>query len=211
VIKFIDLPFKEDALEPVISAETIKFHYEKHHRGYFNKTLELISGTALENKSLDAIIDSAKSSGDHVLFNNAAQVFNHDLYWKSLAAHGSADTKLESGLFLSAINRCFGSLEKLKENLKKNCMSRFGSGWIWLVFDKNHSDENEKLQVLSTANGEIPVGVLPLLTIDVWEHAYYIDYRNRRAEYAEKILGNDKAGDHGLLNWQHARKIYDER
>lgn len=177
------LPYEESALEPYISAETLSYHYGKHHAGYVNKLNTLIEGTEYEEKSLEHIIQYASNG----IFNNAAQVYNHDFYWKGLAR---AATSPSVGL-LTLIERDFGSLEGFEEAFLAAAAGFFGSGWIWLVISNE-----KKLAIKMTANADTPLrhGETPLLTCDVWEHAYYIDYRNGRPTYL--------ANWWKLINWQ---------
>lgn len=180
------LPFDKKSLAPYISEETIEFHYEKHHRTYVNNLNQLIIGT---NFSQTSLIDIVRASSGAV-FNNAAQVWNHDFYWQSLARN-SSDNDLSAELS-SAINTAFGGLEKFKEAFTKAALNLFGSGWVWLVKD------GKKLAIVSTSNAGTPitVGQVPLFTCDVWEHAYYIDYRNARAKYLEAFWH--------IVNWKFA-------
>lgn len=167
------LPYAMDALEPVISEKTISFHYGKHHQAYVNKLNELVQGTEFENASLEDII--MKSDGG--IFNNGAQVWNHTFYWNCLSPKGGHEP---TGKILEAIDQTFGSFEKFKEEFANAAATQFGSGWAWLVKNKNG-----KLEIIKTANAENPMrqGHTPLLTCDVWEHAYYLDYQNRRPDY----------------------------
>ncbi len=186
-----ELPFKEDALEPYISKNTISFHYGKHHKAYVDKTAELVRGTDLADLHLIEIIKKTASLPDKVtLFNNAAQVWNHNFYWKSLTPGGGGKPEGEIG---KRINQGFGSYENFKREFSNAAMGQFGSGWAWLVADE------KGLKVVKTSNADTPVahGQTPLLTIDVWEHAYYLDYQNRRADYVNAVI------DH-LLNWKLA-------
>lgn len=178
-----NLPYSMDALEPTISKETLEYHYGKHHQAYVNNLNKLIAGTEFEDMSLEDII--LKSSGG--IFNNAAQVFNHTFYWNCLSPDGGGKAE---GKLLDAINDNFGSFEDFKEEFAKTAAGTFGSGWAWLV-----KDENDKLEIVSTSNAGNPLtdGKTPLLTCDVWEHAYYIDYRNARPTYIEKFWD--------LVNW----------
>jgi Fe-Mn family superoxide dismutase len=187
------LPYPENALEPVISANTLKFHYGKHHKGYLDNLNKLVAGTDQASASLEAIVKaSAGDASKAGLFNNAAQVWNHTFYWNSLkpGCGGAPPADLAKQLEAS-----FGSVDKLKEELKTAAVTQFASGWAWLV------KEGDKLKVMKTGNAETPLtkGVTPLLTIDVWEHAYYLDYQNRRADYVAAVI--DK-----LLNWEFAAK-----
>ncbi|MFA4942445.1 MAG: superoxide dismutase [Patescibacteria group bacterium] len=186
------LPFSPQALEPHISAKTLEFHYGKHHQAYVDNLNKLISGTDLESKSLEEIIISSFNQAENVaIFNNAAQVYNHDFYWQSLSPQ-----IVTPGLEMMAlINDSFGDLEKFKEQFLALALSQFGSGWAWLIIEEG------KLKLIKTTNADTPIahGQKPLLVIDVWEHAYYLDYQNRRADYVKNILDN-------LLNWNFADK-----
>ena len=187
------LPYAENALNPVISSETMSYHYGKHHQAYVNKLNELVVGTPFADMPLDMVVAAtAKDSQHKAIFNNAAQTWNHNFYWQSLKPNGGGEppaalkAKLESS---------FGSVEAAKKALADAAMTQFGSGWAWLVAD------GDKLKVVQTSNADVPFtnGLKPLLTIDVWEHAYYIDYRNKRADYVNALL--DK-----LINWEFALK-----
>jgi len=181
------LPYPKDALAPVISQETIEYHYGKHHQTYVTNLNNLIPGTEYESMSLEDII--MKSSGG--VFNNAAQVWNHTFYWKSLSPKGGGQP---TGKLLDRIKSDFGDFAKFKEDLAKAAVTQFGSGWAWVVL------EGGKLKIEQTPNAETPMtvaGKKPLLTIDVWEHAYYVDYRNKRPDYVTAVL--DK-----LINWEFA-------
>jgi Fe-Mn family superoxide dismutase len=171
------LPYEKNALEPVISAETIDFHYGKHHQAYVTNLNNLIPGTEFENLSLEDII--MKSSGG--VFNNAAQVWNHTFYWSCLSPNGGG---APTGALADAINAKFGSFEEFKKQFNQSGATNFGSGWTWLVKNADGS-----LEIFNTSNAGTPMtsGKKALLTIDVWEHAYYIDYRNARPKYLETI------------------------
>ena len=175
------LPYPKDALVPVISAETIDYHYGKHHQAYVTNLNNLTTGTALENASLEELVRTA----DGGVFNNAAQVWNHTYYWKCLKPAGSAP----SGAVLDAIAGAFGSFDAFKELFTKTAVGQFGSGWGWLVVSGG------KLAVESTGNAGCPLrdGKTPLLTCDVWEHAYSVDYRNARPKYVEAFWS--------VVNW----------
>jgi len=183
------LPYAENALEPHISAKTMSFHYGKHHAGYVAKLNELAAGTPHDTQALEEIVRSAaKDKGP--LFNNAAQVWNHTFFWNSMRPKGGGEPK---GELLDLIKGSFGSLDKLKEEFKNQGLAQFGSGWVWLVRD------GDKLKVTKTANAESPLvtGHKPLVTCDVWEHAYYLDYQNRRADFLQTFLTS-------LVNWDFA-------
>ncbi len=193
MIELPPLPYAEAALEPYISEETISFHYGKHHAGYVKTANELIAGTDLVDKSLEDIILTAASDTVYTkLFNNAAQVYNHNFYWNSLTAD-EADKKIPPELEAKIIAD-FGPVEALKAELKKQALAQFGSGWTWLVLD------GDKLKVVNTSNANTPLTAptqKPLLCIDVWEHAYYLDRQNLRAAYLDGVI------DHAL-NWAFA-------
>ena len=178
------LPYAMDALKPILSKETLEYHYGKHHQAYVTNLNNLIPGTEFEEMSLEEII--LKSSGG--IFNNAAQVWNHTFYWNCMRAPRSPNTP--NGPLLAAIEKTFGSFEEFKEKFNKVAVGTFGSGWAWLV--KNHEG---KLFLESTGNAGNPMtaGLIPLLTCDVWEHAYYIDYRNARPNYVSNFWE--------LVNW----------
>ena len=186
------LPYAENALEPVITAKTISFHYGKHHAGYVATLNKLVAGTPYAGQPLDAIVRKAAAEQATPIFNNAAQVWNHTFYWNSLAPVGAGG--VPEGAFGEAVARDFGSFADMKTALTDAAVKRFGSGWAWLVA------KGGKLAVISTPNAETPLtqaGVTPLLTVDVWEHAYYLDWQNRRADYVAALL--DK-----LANWKFA-------
>lgn len=183
-IKLPPLPYSNDALAPHISPETIEFHYGKHHKAYVDKLNGLIPGTEFEKMSLEDIVK--KSSGG--IFNNAAQVWNHSFYWNCLSPSGGGEPQ---GNLANKIKSDFGSFDQFKEQFTAAATNQFGSGWAWLV-KKNDG----KLAVYSTSNAETPLtkGDIPLLTCDVWEHAYYIDYRNARPKYLETFWK--------IVNWE---------
>lgn len=181
--KLPELPYAKDALVPHLSAETIEYHYGKHHAAYVTNLNKLIPGTEFENLSLEEIVK--KSSG--AIFNNAAQVWNHTFYWNCLSPKGGGEP---SGALAAAIATAFGSFAQFKEKFTSTAVGTFGSGWAWLV-----RDADGKLAIESTSNAGCPLtaGKKPLLTCDVWEHAYYIDYRNLRPKYVEAFWN--------LVNW----------
>jgi len=178
-----DLPYAENALEPHISAETLQFHYKKHHATYVDKLNGLIPGTEFESASLENIIK--KASGG--IFNNGAQVWNHTFYWNCLSPNGGG---APSGDLASAIDQAFGSFDDFKARFSESAVNNFGSGWTWLV-----ENADGTLEIVNTSNAANPMtdGKQPLLTCDVWEHAYYIDYRNARPKYVEAFWN--------LANW----------
>jgi Fe-Mn family superoxide dismutase len=185
------LPYAENALAPVISAKTIGFHYGKHHKGYVDNLNKLIAGTEFADLPLTKIITKTAGIADKTaIFNNAAQTWNHTFYWKSMRLKGGGEPP---NALKQKIAASFGSVDTCKKELSTAAMAQFGSGWVWLVLD------GDKLKVVKTANADVPLttGMKPLLTIDVWEHAYYLDYQNRRADYVNAVL--DK-----LINWDFA-------
>ncbi|WP_304985532.1 superoxide dismutase [Coxiella-like endosymbiont] len=188
-----NLPYKLNALEPYISQETMEYHHGKHHRAYVDKLNKLIKGTPLEKKSLEEII----MQSDGGIFNNAAQSWSHNFYWHCMSPEGGGDP---SGDLALALKECFGSLEKFKEEFTNSANNHFGSGWAWLVQDKNG-----KLEVLSTVNARNPMteSKKPLLTWDVWEHAYYIDNRNDRPKYVNNFWY--------VVNWDFATKNFQSK
>jgi len=185
------LPWSSDALEPHLSAKTIGFRHGKHHAAYVNNLNNLVEGSPLAEKSLEQIIkETAGDSSKAGIFNNAAQAWNHDFFWKSMKAGGGGKP---AGKLLQAVNDSFGSFEKFSEQFKTKATTLFGSGWAWLVVDGG------KLEIVQTAGAGNPMseGKTPLLTIDVWEHAYYLDYQNRRPDFIAAFLGS-------LANWEFA-------
>ena len=185
------LPWAETALAPVISANTIGFHYGKHHQGYVTNLNKLTGGTPFADQSLEQIVRATAGKVDQAaIFNNAAQVWNHTFYWQSLRPNGGGEPPAALKAKLEA---SFGSVDACREELSKAATSQFGSGWAWLVAD------GDALKVVKTGNAETPLtgAMRPLVTIDVWEHAYYLDYQNRRADYVAAVL--DK-----LINWEFA-------
>ena len=184
------LPYEKNALEPVISAETIDFHYGKHHQAYVTNLNNLIPGTEFETMSLEDII--MKSSGG--VFNNAAQVWNHTFYWNCLAPNAGG---APSGALADAITKAFGSFDTFKEKFSTSAATNFGSGWTWLV---KNGDGSVEIVNTSNAGSPLSAGKTPLLTCDVWEHAYYIDYRNARPKYVESFWN--------LVNWDFVAKNF---
>ncbi|NBD12974.1 MULTISPECIES: superoxide dismutase [Corallococcus] len=178
-----ELPYKKDALAPHMSAETLEFHHDKHHAAYVNNLNKLVEGKPEANKSLEDVI----MSSDGGVFNNAAQVWNHTFFWNCMKPNGGGKP---TGELADAINRDFGSFDKFKEEFSTAAATQFGSGWAWLVKD------GDKLAIMKTSNADLPMkhGKKALLTIDVWEHAYYIDYRNLRPKFIETFLTS-------LVNW----------
>lgn len=189
-IELPPLPYELNALEPHISRETLEYHYGKHHQAYVTKLNGLLPGSAFENLSLDDIIK--KSSGS--IFNNAAQVWNHTFYWHCLSPEGGGEP---TGPLAMAITNAFGSFTAFKEKFTQTAIDTFGSGWGWLVKNKEGL-----LEIVSTSNAGTPMtdGKIALLTCDVWEHAYYIDYRNQRPKYVESFWK--------LVNWTFVAKNF---
>ncbi len=183
-----ELPYAKDALAPTISANTLEFHHGKHHKAYVDNLNKLIAGTDLESKALEEIIKiAAKDPAKAGVFNNAAQVWNHSFYWKCLKPQGGG---APTGAIAAKINAAFGSYEKFVEELKNAGTTQFGSGWAWLI------QEGDAVKITKTPNADNPLahGQKALLTIDVWEHAYYLDYQNRRPDYLAAVIGK-------LINW----------
>ncbi|HJL14404.1 MAG TPA: superoxide dismutase [Sandaracinaceae bacterium LLY-WYZ-13_1] len=184
-----ELPYSKDALAPHISAETLEFHHGKHHAGYVKKlNAALESESSLQDKSLEDLIKTQKAPG---IFNNAAQVWNHTFYWNSMSPNGGGEP---SGAIADAINKAFGSFSDFKEQFSKAAAGHFGSGWAWLV------KSGDSVEIVDThdANNPLTMDKKPILTVDVWEHAYYIDYRNARPKYLEAWWN--------LVNWDHANQ-----
>ena len=187
-ISLPDLPYQKDELAPHISANTLEFHYGKHHKTYVDNLTKLIAGTDLADKRLEEIIKiTAKDAAKTGIFNNAAQVWNHSFYWQCLKKNGGGEPE---GAIAAKINSTWGSYDKFAEELKNAGITQFGSGWAWLVLEEN------QLKITKTANADTPLahGQKALLTIDVWEHAYYLDYQNKRADYLATVIQK-------LINW----------
>lgn len=190
--ELMKLPYDRDALAPVITEEMINYHYGKHHKGYVDNLNKLVEGTAYEDMSLEEIIREGSTQEDKALFNNAAQVYNHDLYWNSLRP----EEPVGSGMFAKSeerIGRYYGSVDGLKETVKQTATKHFGSGWVWIC-----QHEDESLFVRDTHDAGTPITdplVTPLLVIDLWEHAYYLEYKNDRAAYIDAIWP--------VLNWDN--------
>jgi superoxide dismutase, Fe-Mn family len=182
------LPYAENALEPVITTYTIGFHYGKHHKGYVDNLNKLVAGTEYAGLPLEKIITETAGKADKAaIFNNAAQIWNHTFYWQGMRSNGGGEPP---AALKQKIEESFGSVDACKKELAGAAASQFGSGWAWLVL------EGGKIKVVKTSNADVPLttGRKPLFTIDVWEHAYYLDYQNRRADYVNAVL--DK-----LINW----------
>ena len=185
------LPYADNALDPVISANTISFHYGKHHKGYVDNLNKLIAETEFADMTLEKIITETAGKADKIaIFNNAAQAWNHTFYWRSLKSKGGGEPPV---VLKKKIEASFGNVDACKKEWSAAAMAQFGSGWAWLVLDSGN------IKVVKTANADSPLtkGIKPLLTIDVWEHAYYLDYQNRREDYVNAVI--DK-----LINWNFA-------
>jgi len=189
MFKLISLPFEKNALKPYMSEETLTFHHDKHHQAYVDNLNKLIAGTKFEDMSLEEIIkQTAEDIEWQSIFNNAAQVFNHNFFWKCLSINGTKRPKAD---LLEKIEQRFGSYENFEQEFKQASISQFGSGWVWLT-----EDHKGNLNILKTSNADNPIAhrLTPLMTIDVWEHAYYLDYQNRRADFVDAFLTH-------LINW----------
>jgi Fe-Mn family superoxide dismutase len=194
-IEHPSLPYADDALEPHVSAETLAFHHGKHHKAYVDKLNAAIAGSAYEGKSLEAIIVTSHEANDSGVFNNSAQAWNHTFLWHSMSPNGGGDP---TGPLADAIADKFGDLDQFRAEFKKAALGQFGSGWTWLV------RRPDGLDIVSTGNAETPLttGDTPLLTLDVWEHAYYLDYQNKRDAYVDAFLSD-------LINWEFAVQNYE--
>ena len=194
-IEFPALPYASSALAPHISSSTLDFHHGKHHKGYVDKLNTAIVGTAYEGKSLEAIIRNAYEASDTGVFNNSAQAWNHTFLWNSMSPNGGGKS---AGPLADAINDRFGNLRGFQAAFKNAALGQFGSGWTWLVRTA------DGLDIVSTGNADTPLihGITPLLTLDVWEHAYYLDYQNRRDAYVDAYLSE-------LINWEFAAQNYE--
>ena len=190
-IELPPLPYAEEALEPVISREIMKYHYEKHHAGYVEKTNKLLQQSNLRGCPLEKIIRQATGP----LFNNSAQVWNHTFFWNCMTPGGSS---LKSGPLMEAINNCFGSFDEFKTRFSKEGEDLFGSGWVWLV-----KDSSGVLKIEGKQNAGTPIkdGLPPLLTLDVWEHAYYLDYKNERKKFIAKFWS--------IVNWDFVQQNFE--
>jgi Fe-Mn family superoxide dismutase len=187
------LPYAYEALEPFMSAKTLQFHHDKHHKTYVDTLNKLVGGTPMEKAKLEEIIENtAEDEKQKTIFNNAGQVWNHTFFWNSMKPHGGGAPQ---GNLAQEINKAFGDLEGFKAKFKEAATTQFGSGWAWLVADKG------KLDIMKTGNAVNPLiaAQTPLLTLDVWEHAYYLDYQNRRADMVQAFLDN-------LVNWEFVEK-----
>jgi Fe-Mn family superoxide dismutase len=193
------LPYSEDALAPHMSAETLQYHYGKHHKAYVNKTNELIQNEqGLSGASVLQVVRDAKRNGDNKLFNNSAQLWNHSFFWQCLAP---AQGQKPSGKLAHLIDDGFGNADNMLAKLKEEAVNHFASGWAWLVLDRG------ALRITSLHDADTPIvheGMVPLFTLDVWEHAYYIDYRNERPKFADAVLSN-------IVNWDFVAENLDGR
>jgi Fe-Mn family superoxide dismutase len=190
-----DLPYPKDALQPHMSAETFDYHWGKHHKAYVDKTNGFLPEKGLEGATLLQVIQKATETGDKPLFNNSAQIWNHSFFWQCLAPQGSTSP---SGQLKERIDSDFGGHEAMLEKLAASSANHFGSGWGWLILN------NGKLEITALHDADTPVahGMTPLLTVDVWEHAYYIDYRNERPRFATSVLSN-------IVNWDFVAQNLD--
>ncbi|MCX7043940.1 MAG: superoxide dismutase [Candidatus Sumerlaeota bacterium] len=191
VIQLPQLPYSQDALEPFISSRTISFHYGRHHQTYVDNLNKLIAGTPLAEQPLEKIIQQTSGVADKTaVFNNAAQVWNHTFFWQSMKPNGDGKP---SGRLAQMIDKSFGSLDKFKSAFVADALAQFGSGWVWLVQD------SDQLKIVKTSNADSPLahGQNALLTCDIWEHAYYLDYQNRRKDFVEAFVNH-------LANWEFA-------
>ena len=190
-----DLPYAPDALEPHVSARTLEFHHGKHHKAYVDKLNAAIAGTDYDGQTLEDIIADAHKAADTGVFNNAAQAWNHTFLWHSMSPDGGGQPE---GALAEAIKTRFGGFDAFRERFKAAALVQFGSGWAWLVRNGG------VLDIISTGNAETPLtdDLTPLLTLDVWEHAYYLDYQNRRDAYIDAFLGE-------LINWDFAGQNYE--
>ena len=194
-IEFPSLPYAANALEPHVSAKTLEFHHGKHHKAYVEKLNAAIAGTAYEGQSLAMIVTTSHEAADLGVFNNAAQAWNHSFLWHSMSPNGGG---APVGRLGDAINDRFGDLAGFRDAFKRSALGQFGSGWTWLV------NTAEGVDIANTGNAETPLtdGAIPLLTLDVWEHAYYLDYQNRRDAYVDAFLTK-------LINWHFAARNFE--
>ena len=191
-----ELPFRRDALQPAMSAETLDYHYGKHHKAYVDKVNRLLADGKAEEASLVEVVRLASERGNQGLLNNAAQIWNHSFFWQCLAP---AEGQQPTGRLKSLIEEGFGGTDALLKKLKDEAVGHFSNGWAWLVLNR------DKLEVTSLHDADTPLvydGMVPLLTLDLWEHAYYIDYRNERPRYAEEVLGR-------IVNWEFVARNLD--
>ncbi len=194
LIRLPELPYAKKALEPHISAKTLEFHHGKHHAGYVEKLNGLIEGTQLAEETLENIIKkTTKDASQSAIFNNAAQVWNHSFYWQCMKKGGGG---IPSGAIAGKLKADLGGYDKFVEEFKKTSLGQFGSGWAWLVLKEG------KLEVMKTSNADTPIAhdIRSLLTVDVWEHAYYLDYQNKRGDYIDSYIKN-------LINWDFINSL----
>lgn len=191
-----ELPYDKAALEPYISSKTLDFHHGKHHKAYVDKANDLVKGTHLENMPLEQAVIEARREGVSPLFNNIGQIYNHNMFWLSIAPDGEGGA---SPALLEKIAEAFGDFDSFKSQFISMGVSQFGSGWVWLVSNRG------ALEIVKTPNAETPLteGKTPLLVCDVWEHAYYLDYQNRRADFLEAFVAK-------LANWEYAMRNCEE-
>jgi superoxide dismutase, Fe-Mn family len=197
-IELPPLPYAYDALAPHMSARTLEFHHDKHHAAYVNKTNELIRGTDLENADLVTVVRRARDRGDATLFNQSGQAWNHNFLWESLRAPGAGGAG-PSGELAERIESDFDGLDGFADRFKKEAVGHFASGWAWLVLN------GDRLEVISTHDGDSAIareGLAPLLVLDLWEHAYYLDYQNRRPDFVDGFLAQ-------TINWDFAARNLD--
>jgi Fe-Mn family superoxide dismutase len=190
-----ELPYSKDALQPYMSAETLEFHHGKHHQAYVDALNKLVPGSPLDGKSLDEIVQEASGKPDfQAIFNNAGQHWNHTNFWKWMKPNGGGSIP---GELEEKILSDFGNVDKFKDDFVQGGVGQFGSGWVWLVTDGHH------LSIMKTANGDNPLahGKHALLGCDVWEHSYYIDYRNKRADYLKAFINN-------MVNWDYVGELF---
>lgn len=194
-VQFPDLPYAPDALEPHVSETTLEFHHGKHHSGYVSKLNAAIADTDYDGLSLESIVTEAHSSGDTGVFNNAAQSWNHAFLWQSMSPDGGG---VPTGALADAINARFGDIDGFRAAFTKSALGQFGSGWTWLV------KTADGLDIVNTGNADTPLlgADTPLATLDVWEHAYYLDYQNQRGAYVDAFL-------HELIDWQFAAQNFE--
>ncbi len=195
--KLPELPYQSTALEPHITSKTLSFHHGKHHQKYIDDLNNLVQDNPYKNMDLTEVMLQSHKKQEVAIFNNAAQAWNHEFYWHSMKNNGG---QLSSGSLLTKIEQTFGSLEKFKAEFKTAGLKQFGSGWVWLVVNND-----DQIAIVTTPNAANPMtqGLTPLITSDVWEHAYYLDFQNKRADYLQTFL------DH-LMNWDFAQSNYDK-
>ena len=193
--RLTELPYELDALEPHVSARTLEFHYGKHHKGYVDKLNQNAAGTPYEDMALEEVIQESHKSNDTPVYNNASQAWNHTFFWDSMRPGGASSP---SGTLSDRIDSEFGGLDEFRKQFKESAVGNFGSGWTWLVADE------DTLAIVSTSNADSPLitSTVPLITLDVWEHAYYLDYQDSRDNFVDAFLGH-------LVNWDFAEDNLD--